>query len=267
MKKIIITLLVLTLSACATSPLGRSQMILIGDAQMNEMGVASFQKMKTGSKVSTSTRTKKYVECVSFAIIDQLPDNWKQNQWEVVVFDDDSANAFALPGGKIGVHTGLLKVAKNQDQLATVLGHEVAHVLSRHGAERVSQQFVAQTGMQFAEAYTNSQVSNNTKQKLIMTGLGLGAQLGVLLPFSRTHETEADLFGLDLMAAAGFDPQQSVPLWQNMDAASGGKRPPQFLSTHPEPSNRIKNLSARMERAVSIQQQARQNGNNPRCSG
>ena len=265
MKKSIVLLLALLVAACATSPLGRSQLILIGDAQMNQMGVTSFQKMKTASKVSTDLRTKKYVECVSFAIIDQLPENWKQNQWEVVVFQDDSANAFALPGGKIGVHTGLLKVAKNQDQLATVLGHEVAHVLARHGAERVSQQFLAQTGMQFAEAYTNSQVSDNTKQALILTGLGLGAQLGILLPFSRTHETEADLFGLDLMAKAGFDPRQSVPLWENMDAASGGKRPPQFLSTHPEPSNRIKNLSARMNQAIPLWQEARQNGRVPRC--
>jgi len=247
--------------------MARMQLILIGDAQKNQMGVAYFQKRKSATKLTRDNRTRKYVECESFYIIDQLPDNWKQNEWEVVVFEDDSANAFALPGGKIGVHTGLLKVAKNQNQLATVLGHEVAHVLARHGAERVSQQFVAQTGMQFAEAYTNSKVNDNTKQALIMTGLGLGAQLGILLPFSRTHETEADLFGLDLMASAGFDPRQSVPLWENMDAASGGKRPPQFLSTHPEPSNRIKNLSARMDRAMSLWQQARQNGNNPRCSG
>lgn len=265
MKYVCITLVTLILSACATSPTGRNQLILIGDSQMNQMGIASFQKMKTATKVSDNTATNNYVKCVSMAIINQLPENWKKNAWEVVVFEDESANAFALPGGKIGVHTGLLKVAKNQDQLATVIGHEVAHVLARHGAERVSQQFLAQTGMQFAEAYTSNKINNSTKQKMIMTGLGLGAQLGVLLPFSRTHESEADIFGLDLMAAAGFNPQQSVPLWENMGAASEGKRPPQFLSTHPEPANRIKRLQARMETSMQLWEKALSQGNQPQC--
>ena len=136
-RKILLSFIAVTLlSSCATSPMGRKQFILIGDAEMNQMGVTSFQKMKTSSKISTNQQAQRYVQCVSQAIINELPDSWKQQAWETVVFEDNSANAFALPGGKIGVHTGLLNVAKNQDQLATVIGHEVAHVLSRHGAER-----------------------------------------------------------------------------------------------------------------------------------
>ena len=252
------------LSSCATSPMGRKQFILIGDAEMNQMGVTSFQKMKTSSKISTNQQAQRYVQCVSQAIINELPDSWKQQAWETVVFEDNSANAFALPGGKIGVHTGLLNVAKNQDQLATVIGHEVAHVLSRHGAERVSQQIGLELALQTTDAISRNKMDNQGNQKALMSALGLGAQIGVLLPFSRTHESEADLFGIDLMAKAGFDPRQSVNLWKNMAAASSS-RVPQFMSTHPNPEKRIEKLSAYMPNALQLQQQALQQGKRPRC--
>lgn len=266
MKKVMLLLsVVLLMQACATSPLGRKQFILIGDAEMNKMGIASFQKMKTSGKVSNDRSAFRYVSCIANSIINELPPQWRNNQWEVVVFDDDSANAFALPGGKIGVHTGLLKVAKNQDQLATVIGHEVAHVLSRHGAERVSQQMGLQVALAATDAMSRNRMESQNQQRTLMSLLGLGAQVGVLLPFGRKHETESDLFGLDLMAKAGFDPRQSVPLWQNMAAASGGKKPPQFLSTHPSPQNRIQQLQQRMSQAMSLSVQARQSGKTPRC--
>jgi predicted Zn-dependent protease len=245
--------------------MGRKQFIIIGDDQMNQMGVASFQKMKTSTKVSNDVNAQRYVRCVANAIVNELPEKWRKQPWEVVVFADDTANAFALPGGKIGVHTGLLKVAKNQDQLATVIGHEVAHVLSRHGAERVSQQMGFQMAMQTTDAISRNSMSSVGQQQSLMTALGLGAKFGVLLPFSRKHESEADLFGLDLMAKAGFDPRQSVNLWQNMAAASNS-RSPQFMSTHPNPDKRIEQLSKYMQHALDYQQQAHAVGKNPHCN-
>lgn len=267
MKKLLTlqVLVFLFVSGCATSPMGRKQFILIGDDQMNKMGIASFQKMKTSTKVSTNKNAERYVKCIASAIINELPAKWQNQEWEVVVFDDGSANAFALPGGKIGVHTGLLKVAKNQAQLATVMGHEVAHVLSRHGSERVSQSMGLNVAMQATEAITKQKMENSSNQKMLMSALGIGAQFGVLLPFSRTHESEADLFGLDLMARAGFDPKQSVDLWKNMAAASGGQRQPEFMSTHPDPAKRIIKLSEYMPNALSLQQQAHAQGKKPRC--
>ncbi len=265
-KKIILFLsLVIFIASCATSPMGRKQFILIGDNEMNKMGIASFTKMKTSSKVSQDQKAQRYVRCVANAIVNELPEQWRKQAWEVVVFDDNSANAFALPGGKIGVHTGLLKVATNQDQLATVIGHEVAHVLSRHGAERVSQQMGLEIAMQATDAISKNKMQNQGSQRALMSALGLGAQFGVLLPFSRTHESEADLFGLNLMAKAGFNPRQSVNLWQNMAKASGGKRQPQFMSTHPNPEKRIEKLANFMPQALALQKQAQLNGKNPRC--
>ena len=266
MKLLYLSFLSVLLTACATSPTGRKQLILIGDQQMNQMGITSFQQMKTSQKISNNSKQKDYVECVSFAIINALPNEWRENQWEVVLFEDDSANAFALPGGKIGVHTGLLKVAETPSQLATVLGHEVAHVLSRHGAERVSIQLAAQTGLQVADIVSQQKIEGSTGQQVLMAGLGLGAQVGVMLPFSREHEQEADRFGLNLMAAAGFDPTESIKLWQNMDKAAGGNRPPEFLSTHPEPQNRIAKLTKFMNKALALEQEAKAKGLNPQCS-
>ena len=262
---ILLLLTIYLLSACATSPMGRKQFIMIGDAEMNKMGVASFQKMKTSVKVSSNQKSINYVNCVANAIINELPEDWRKQPWEVVVFDDESANAFALPGGKIGVHTGLLTVAKNQDQLATVIGHEIAHVLSRHGAERVSQQMGLQVALQATDAISQNQMQNQGSQNMLMSALGLGAQFGVILPFSRSHESEADLFGLDLLAKAGFDPRQSVNLWQNMAAASGGQRSPQFMSTHPDPEKRIEKLSNYMQHALTFSNQANKAGKKPNC--
>ncbi len=266
MKRMVaVACLTALLAACVTSPTGRKQFIIVGDTQMSQMGIASFQQVKKSKKVSSDIRVNAYVQCVAEPIIRQLPPQWRQKPWEVVVFEDDSANAFALPGGKIGVHTGLLKVAETPDQLAAVLGHEVAHVLARHGAERVSQTLGAQVALQVANEISQRRMNNPGKQRVLMSALGLGTQVGVLLPFSRVHESEADIYGLDLMAGAGFDPRQSVDLWENMDAASAGRRPPQFLSTHPEPANRIEKLKQRLPQAMQLMQQARRQGRVPRC--
>lgn len=248
------------LAACAKSPTGRNTIKLYSSSQLSSMGVQAFDGMKAKQKVSTKRVDNRYVQCIADYITAQVPKSVFNGQWEVVVFDEDLVNAFALPGGKIGVYTGLLKVAKNQHQLAAVMGHEVGHVIAEHGNERMSSSTLVNVGMQV----TNQLLRANkiASSNLIMAGLGLGVQVGVQLPFSRTHESEADIIGLDLMAKAGFDPRQSVNLWQNMNKASGGKRQPELLSTHPLPETRIRNLQARMPMATKTYQQSK---NRPNC--
>ena len=247
---------ILLLAGCATSPTGRSQLVLMPENEINQMGLQAFTTIKKETKIDRSTATNRYVQCVAQAITREVGGNW-----EVVVFNDPDANAFALPGGKIGVYTGMLKVAENQDQLATVIGHEVAHVLARHSNERVSQKFAVEQGLSLINAIANPQ--SGTGQTL-MGLLGVGAQYGVLMPYSRIQESEADILGLDLMAKAGFDPRESTRLWVNMGRAGGGQ-PPEFLSTHPSHSTRISELNAHMPVAVQLQSRARQQGKRPDC--
>lgn len=244
------------LTACATSPTGRSQLMLMPESEMKQIGTEAFTTIKKETPVDRETTTNRYVECVAGAITREVGGNW-----EVVVFKDDAANAFALPGGKIGVNTGLLKVAENQDQLATVLGHEVAHVLSHHSNERLSQNLAVQSGLGLITALANPRSGTG---QTVMGLLGVGAQYGILMPYSRIQESEADLLGLDLMAKAGFNPQESINLWRNMER-TGGKQPPQFLSTHPSHSTRISDLRAHMPVALRLQQQARARGRSPAC--
>lgn len=254
MHRILVAAVIMALlSACATSPLGRNQIILVSDAEMAQMGAASFAQMKQKIPPSHDGHTSAYVQCVANAITRELGGS---QQWEVQVFDEPkTVNAFALPGGKIGVYTGLLKVAQNQDQLAAVLGHEISHVLARHSAERVSEQMATQGLSQVVAGTTgvDPQV------------LGLAGNVFFLLPHSRSQESEADLLGLDLMARAGFDPRQAPELWKNMSKAGGGA-PPQFLSTHPSNDTRIQDLSARLSISMPLYEQARAAGKSPRCS-
>ena len=254
----------LLLAACATSPLGRTQLMTVSDQDMETMGVQAFEQISAGTPQSKDPAANAYVNCVADAITGALPQGEGgpgDGPWEVRVFDDPTANAFALPGRKIGVHTGLLDVAKNQDQLATVIGHEVAHVLARHGAERVSAEQVKQVGFSAAAAVADPE---NPSHGIGLQLLGVGVEYAAILPYSRTHESEADLYGLDLMAAAGFDPRESVPLWENM-AATGGDRPMEFLSTHPSPETRIEDLNERIPQVLTLQEQARAEGRRPRC--
>jgi predicted Zn-dependent protease len=261
MKKLALVFFVALVAACATSPMGRNQLLLFPEAEMASMGAAAFQDIQSKQKVSKNATTNNYVRCVTDHIIRAMPGG-DPAQWDVKVFEDDSANAFALPGRKIGVHTGLLKVAENQSQLATVIGHEIAHVLAKHSNERVSTTFVTQSGLQLAQLATG--VDSPGKRQLFGL-LGVGAQVGVLLPFGRAQEAEADLLGLELMATAGFDPRESVRLWQNMQAQEGSGRPPEFLSTHPSSDRRITELNARMNQWMPLYDRARSEGRAPEC--
>lgn len=243
-------------TACATSPLGRNQLTLMADSDMNTMGAQAFEKQKKNYRISNDPTSNDYVQCVSMNLTRHV-----KGQWEVVVFEEKSPNAFALPGGKIGVHTGLLQVARNQHQLAAVIGHEIAHVRARHSNERVSQQYAVQTGLVLTQVLVGA--TTGTSQNL-MGLLGLGAQYGILMPFGRSQESEADLVGLDLMAKAGFDPRESIQLWQNM-AKAGRTSTAEFLSTHPSHGTRIEDLNERMPHAMKIWQKAQTRGYNPQC--
>ncbi|AKC88285.1 M48 family metallopeptidase [Pseudoxanthomonas suwonensis] len=253
------------LAACATttSPTGRTQYMAYSDSQLNQMGAQAFAEMKSKQKTLSGGQQSQYVQCVVQALVAQLPAEWRQLQWETAVFVDDSPNAFALPGGKVGVNTGMFTVAKNQDQLAAVIGHEIGHVYARHTNERASRQSATSTGLAVLGALAGARYGQ-TGTDLVTQGGGMAAQMGVLLPFSRTQETESDEIGQRLMAQAGFDPAQAVDLWKNMVAASAG-RAPEWLSTHPDPQNRIRALEARAPSLQPLYQAARQAGHTPRC--
>lgn len=245
--KLFLLLLLLILTACAVSPTGRKQLAFMPESQMISMGMQSFQQLKQETPRVDDPAVNQYVQCVADAITTLPQVQQYSSDWEVVVFDEEVVNAFALPGGRIGVYQGLLSVAETPDQLAAVMGHEVAHVLAQHANERVSQNLAVNQTLALLEDWM---ASNNTAYRQQAMGLlGVGAQVGVLLPFSRVHESEADEIGQVLMAKAGFDPRASVTLWRNMGKA-GGEAPPEFLSTHPSYETRIDQLQAGVEAAM-----------------
>ena len=256
--------LLLAATACTTAPSGRSQLMMVSDAQMNQLGAASFDQLKSSGKLSRDPRHAAYARCVVDALLPELPDEWRRLRWEVQVFDDPTPNAFALPGGKVGVNTGMFSLTDGQDQLAAVIGHEIGHVVFRHSGERVSQNLMAQTGLSIAGAVATANTSSANARAI--TGLlGAGAQVGVLLPFSRQHESEADIYGQELMARAGFDPRAAAALWTRMQQQSGS-RGSEWLSTHPDPANRIRALNARAPGLMPTFEQARAAGKRPRCA-
>lgn len=223
----------LAIGSCATVPeTGRKQLNFISDAQMNQLGDEAFAEIKTKEKIDKEPSINERVTAVAKRIAAASGADFK---WEFVVIDDPkTVNAFCLPGGKIAVYTGILPIAKNDAGLAAILGHEVAHAVLHHGAERLSQGLVSQFGL---DALTVA-FGANEHRGLIAAGLGIGLQYGVLLPYSRKHESEADTVGLKYMAEAGYNPHEAVALWERM-AASERSGVPEFLSTHPNPKSRI----------------------------
>lgn len=253
------------LVACATttSPTGRKQYVgAVSQQQLDQLGAQAFADAKAKQKLSSDARLNAYVRCVVSAITRELPAGW-QTQWDVALFEDSSPNAFALPGGKVGVNTGIFTVAKNQDQLAAVIGHEIGHVVSRHHDERLTKQQGTSTLLGIGSAILGSAYGSGAASAANQLG-GAAAQTFYLLPNSRTQESEADVVGQQLAAKAGFDPRQAVNLWENMLAA-GGSRPPQWLSTHPDPAARISELGARADSLMPTFEQARAAGHTPKC--
>lgn len=252
MKRLLVICLTFGLiAACATSPLGRRQLHLVSSSEMDAMGIAAFTDMRKKVPATKDARASGYVNCIAAAVLNEMGGS---QGWEVVTFEDKQVNAFALPGRKIGVFTGMLKVAQNQDQLAAVISHEVAHVKAGHSAERMSEQMATNMVGQVAVS------AGGIDPQL----LGVAANVFFLLPHSRTQESEADLLGLDYMARAGFDPRQASELWRNMAKAGGGK-PPEMLSTHPSDATRIDHLTKRLTIAMPLYEEARAAGKKPAC--
>ena len=263
MKRLLsICIILLTVTACSTSSTGRNQISLYSDAELNQMGITSFDQMKKEIPISKDKATNDFVHCVANAITINVPQSAHQDEWEVVVFDSPQVNAFALPGGKIGVYTGILNVTENQDQLAAIIGHEVGHVIEHHSNERLSANKVSNVGMAVAAiALGASDVDN---KDLWVAGLEIGIQYGVIMPYSRSHESEADIIGQDLMARSGFAPQASVQLWNNMSKLSK-EAPPEFMSTHPSNETRIKQLNKHLTISQPYYLAKRRSGNTPQC--
>lgn len=261
LKKTALILLTITVFiACSESPTGRNQLTLIPDGRMAALGENAFEEMKGSVPVVDDPRINRYVQCITDKLIAQLPG--EQPEWDVTVFQNATPNAFALPGGNIGVHTGMLKIAKTPDQLAAVIGHEIGHVLADHGNERLTQQLGVSVVFFLVNLFFDE--PGSIEQEVLLRTLGIGTHVGVLLPFSRAHEREADILGLELMSRAGFDPAESVRLWQNMAQRSQGQ-PMEFLSTHPSHESRIEKLSEEVDYYDKLYKEALAKGRNPQC--
>ncbi|MBT8098444.1 MAG: M48 family metallopeptidase [Gammaproteobacteria bacterium] len=254
----------LVLAACSTSPTGRNQMILRSDDELAAEAARQFAEMRASIPLETDRATIDYVHCVATAIVEVLDPQYRSLEWDLAVFDHEAVNAFAMPGGKIGVMTGILAAADNQHRLAAVLGHEVAHVTARHSNERASRSPISNVGVRVAAVLLGGGHSGATYTAY--EALNAGAALGIMLPFSRSQESEADVIGLEFMARAGFDPRESVPLWQNMASANEKKsEPAEFLSTHPSNEKRIDSLVSQFGKTLAIYNEAQAEGRTPDC--
>jgi predicted Zn-dependent protease len=211
----------------------------------------------------TDRETIDFVACVAQAVVDVLEPPYNDIEWELAIFESESVNAFAMPGGKIGVLSGILKVTENQHQLATVIGHEIAHVTARHSADRAAKASLTNVGINVAAIILGGGYTGATYTA--QQALAAGAAFGITLPHTRGQETEADVIGLEYMArAGGFDPRESVPLWQRMDANAENK-PAEFLSTHPASETRIENLVSEWQKTLPLYNQAQTAGRVPEC--
>lgn len=253
-----ILLMLLFCFACGTVPLtGRKQLNLIPSSQINTLAFQSYQEVLEESKLSNNQQQVNMVKNVGKRIsgaIEQylkdkgLEDRIKGFQWEFNLIEDDKmVNAWAMPGGKVAFYTGIMPICENEEGVAVVMSHEIAHAIAEHGNERMSQQLALQLGGT-ALSVALSQKPQMTRQ-LAMAAFGLGAQVGVLLPYSRSHESEADELGVYFMAMAGYDPHAAAPFWERM-AAQGGASPPEFLSTHPAPETRVKRIQKVVPKAM-----------------
>ena len=252
-----VVVVLLIVAACATVPLtGRKQLSLVPESDMIALSLTEYGKFISTNKVSTdknkTAMVKRVGEKISKAVETYmasagLSKNLEGYKWEFNLIEDATVNAWCMSGGKVVVYTGLLPIAQNEAALATVMGHEIAHAVARHGSERMSDQMLIQLGGT-ALSSALSQKSEQTRQ-IAMTAFGVGSQLGVVLPFSRQHEYEADYMGLIFMAMAGYDPNESIAFWERMAKQSGSK-PPEFLSTHPVDENRIAKIKEKMPEAM-----------------
>jgi predicted Zn-dependent protease len=236
---------------------GRKQFNIVPDSMMNSMSFQSYGEFLNANKLSTDAQKTRMVKDVGariqkavekYCAENNLSSQIKNYQWEFNLVEDPNVNAWCMPGGKVVVYTGLLPVAQNEAGLAVVMGHEIAHAIAKHGAERMSQGLVVELGgMALSEALAKK--PEQTKN-IFMQSYGIGTQVGVLLPYSRLHESEADRMGLIFMAMAGYNPNEAVTFWERMAAANKGPRPIELLSTHPADSTRINNIKKLIPEAM-----------------
>ncbi|HNX68898.1 MAG TPA: M48 family metallopeptidase [Candidatus Omnitrophota bacterium] len=257
MKNVAAFFVILLLTGCSTVPItGRKQLSFIPEGQLLTLSDQNYKQVISQSTLSTdAAKTQEVVEvgkkiaaaAESFMKDSGMEADLKNYKWEFnLVKDDKTVNAFCMPGGKIVVYTGILPVTQDDNGLATVMSHEVAHAIANHGGERMSQEMVVQLGgMGLSQAMKTKPAAT---QKIMMQAYGAGTQYGVLLPYSRSHESEADHIGLILMARAGYDPEKAVVFWERMNAI-GGTKPPEFLSTHPATSRRIADIQKEIPEA------------------
>lgn len=252
MKKIFPTVFIIlslfTLIACSTTPVsGKKAFLLTSESQENQQGAEAYKEILSKEKEVVGTREAKMVDAIGkrIAAVANKPDF----QWEFKTIESDQPNAFCLPGGKVAIYTGIFKYAKNEAGLATIMGHEIGHALARHGGQRMSQAMATNVAMA-GLAIVGLSKMDPEKRNLTMAALGAGATIGIILPFSRANETEADEIGLTLMARAGYDPSEAVNFWDRFSQASGGKAPPAFLSTHPASQKRKENLESLQGKAM-----------------
>jgi predicted Zn-dependent protease len=253
-----IVLLAAVAWGCAQVPItGRRSLHLVPESELLTLSLQQYNEVLQKSKLSTDNQKVAMVRRVgnriakaaeSFLAETGHKDLIKDFQWQFnLIEDDETANAWVMPGGKAAVYTGILPFTQDETGLAVVLGHEVGHALANHGNERMSQELLANMGGMALSVALSSQPQMT--QELAMAAFGAGASIGVLLPYSRLQESEADHIGLILMARAGYDPREALPFWQRMNA-SPGSRPPELLSTHPAPETRIANIQALIPEAM-----------------
>jgi len=262
-KLVVLGGLVLLLSGCTEVEItGRKQFILVPDSMVNSMAFQSYGEFLTQSRLSKDFSKTRMVKRVGgriqkaveqYCTNNNIEDRLQGYQWEFNLIEDDSLNAWAMPGGKVVVYTGLLKITRTEAGLATVISHEIGHVFAKHGAERMTQGLLVDLGgMALSEALANRPAQT---QNLFVQSYGIGTQVGVLLPYSRVHENEADHLGLIFMAMAGYNPNEAVNFWQRMALAKQSPQPLEILSTHPADSTRISNLQRLIPKAMQYYRQ------------
>ena len=246
--------------SCATNPItGKKDLNFVSNSELYPSAFQQYGTFLKENKVITGTADAKKVEAVGmrikaaaekYLIYLGQSQYLKDYRWEYKLIDSKEVNAWCMPGGKIVVYSGILPITKNDAGLATVMGHEVSHALANHGAQRMSAGQLQQLGAVGVAVATGGQSAE--KQQMWQQYYGMGSQVGVMLPFSRGHETEADKIGLTLMAIAGYDPEESITFWSRMAAQSSGQAPPEFMSTHPSDATRIANLKALIPEAKAL---------------
>ena len=269
MKKITSLLIVAVGSfaiQCSSVPVsGRSQLSLVGNDQIFPMSFEQYEQVKKEGKLLTGTDQSRMVKRVGVRIqkaVEQYfielgsPNYLDDYQWEFNLIDEDLVNAWCMPGGKVAFYTGIMPICGDEDGVAVVMGHEIAHAIANHGRERISQQYAAQTGLGVIGAVLGTGTGTSIGPELIMQGAGAATSLGILA-FSRKHESEADKLGLYFMAMAGYNPQTAPEFWERMAANSGGEHPPEFTSTHPSHDTRISDLNANMPKAMEYYRNSR----------